>query len=162
MYFSYYNILLLAQKMQRMWTRAESHQVSLNPSKLPRVWKYSRICDMSCLTFFLFQVLQGINLHIVLKMRESLQQRLESQHVTLFLFWLTTMIKQLNQICPFMYKIYFFGSWQLVPSFSLIQFETAVPNLCKTFFFFDGNDDILNYCTVPGLCLFSEVGFSLC
>lgn len=58
------NILSLLQKPKRMGTRAEKVlRCLLNCFKLPMAWKYSRICDMSCLTFFLFQTLKEINLH---------------------------------------------------------------------------------------------------
>lgn len=102
-----YSIFLIAASCYCFWTppwlwaRAERVlRYLLNCLKLPVVWKYSGICDMSCLTFFLFQTLKGINLH-----KEQLSFK-RSVFATAFeiwgcdftsLFWLTTTIKQLNQ-----------------------------------------------------------------
>lgn len=108
--------------------------MSLNCFKLPVVWKYSRICDMSCLTFFLFQMLKGINLHKECSKWENLCDNVWNLRMLLYFSLLADHHKRTDESNPFMYKIYFFGSWQLVSSFSLIQFETAVPNLCKTVF----------------------------
>lgn len=95
-----YSIFLIAAfcycywKTLWLWTRAERVlRCLLDCLKLPMVWKYSGICDMSCLTFFLFQMLKGINLH-----KEQLGFK-RSVFATAFgisecdftsLFWLTT------------------------------------------------------------------------